>query len=489
MDEKKVDRSEDQAIDLSRLMKELSFVWRRLFWLPVLLALILGGLWYLRAKSSYVPMYASEATFTIEVSNSSSSDVSGTSAYYDKATAEQLGKTFPYLIQSDLLYSKICRVMGVSSLNGSISAWTVANTNLFTIRVTSSDPKMALTLLEKTIEVYPQVADYVIGNTVMNLLTQPVEASAPINSFRPVPTFAKAAVAGFLLGLALLVLRAASRKTVREPEEIQKKLNQTCLATLPRVVFKRRGKKQTETMFLLNKHLSGSFQEGIRSLRIKLLRQLPQQGCKVILVTSTMPGEGKSVVSANLAMSLAQNGARVVLMDLDLRKPSIKKTIGLQGPSKGMVELLDRKETDVTPYLQQIDGASLWVLAGDAPARSAQQLTAKKLTAYLDGLRGGADFIILDTPPCGLLADSANLARAADGAVYITGYGAVEVPHILDGMQFLMENGTPILGCVLNGVPGGRGGYGYGYGYGYGDGYGYRSNQHGRFENHERSGT
>ena len=72
---------------------------------------------------------------------------------------------------------------------------------------------------------------------------------------------------------------------------------------------------------------------------------------------------------------------------------------------------------------------------------------------------------------------------------YITGYGAVEVPHILDGMQFLMENGTPILGCVLNGVPGGRGGYGYGYGYGYGDGYGYRSNQHGRFENHERSGT
>ena len=157
MNEKKVEQ--ENVISLSHLLREFRSVLRKRFWLPLLLAVVCGGAWFLYQRSRYTPMYASEVTFTISVSSSSSSDISRTSAYYSKATAEQLSKTFPYLIQSDLLYTKLSQAMGVSRINGTITAANVPDTNLFTVRVTSSSADDALAILQKLIEVYPEVAD------------------------------------------------------------------------------------------------------------------------------------------------------------------------------------------------------------------------------------------------------------------------------------------------------------------------------------------
>lgn len=115
------------------------------------------------------------------------------------------------------------------------------------------------------------------------------------------------------------------------------KLNQTCLAALPKVRFKQRGKSGgEELMSIQNEHVPSAFQEGVRSLRIKLLRELPEgEGCRTILVTSTLPGEGKTTVAVNLAQSLSRGGARVILVDLDMRKPSVKRAMGVTIPSVG----------------------------------------------------------------------------------------------------------------------------------------------------------
>lgn len=158
MDEQKIERQND-TIDLSRLFREFWPVLRRFFWIPLLLSLLLGAFWLLRSWRAYTPMYASEVTFTIQVNTSGTSDISGGTSYYDKATAEQLSKTFPYLLQSDLFYAKLRQAMGVDYINGSITASTVTNTNLFTLRVTSSSAQDALTILEKVVEIYPQAAE------------------------------------------------------------------------------------------------------------------------------------------------------------------------------------------------------------------------------------------------------------------------------------------------------------------------------------------
>lgn len=471
MDQQKLDRHDESYIDLSRLLREFWSVLRRLYWLPLALMLLAGGLWLLRSWRAYTPLYASEVTFTIQVDSGSASDIASSSSYYDKSTAEQLGKTFPYLVQSDYFRTRLRQAMGVDSINGSISAATVPSTNLFTLRVTSSDPKDALAILEAVIEVYPQAADYVVGSTNMALLTQPVEASAPCNSFRPARAACKGGLLGLGLGLLLLLAMAATRRTVRTGEDVRRKLNQECLATLPVVSFKRRKNSAAELLSIQNPHVSSAYQEGIRALRIKLLRLLAGTDRKVILVTSTMPGEGKTTVAVNLAQSLSRNGAKVVLVDADLRKPSVKRALGVTQPTAGLDDALALNvPAAVTGMLLEQEPGALWLLAGDKAPQNVRQPDAQALRPCLEALRQTADYIIVDTPPCGLLADSVNAARAADCVLYVLGAGAVQVPQVLDSLQFLGEAGTPLLGCVLNGAGGSHSGYGYDYGYGYGYG-------------------
>lgn len=485
MDEQKLDRQEEGYIDLSRLLHEFWSVLRRMFWLPLALMVLVGGLWLLRGWISYTPMYASEVTFTIHVNSASTSDFSGSYSYYEKTSADQLSKTFPYLVQSDYFQLRLRQAMGVEAINGSITAATIPDTNLFTMRVTSPDPDDALAILEAVVEVYPQAADYVVGSTGMELLTQPTAASEPYNSFRPLRTLCKGGLLGLALGLALLLAFAAVRRTVRTPEDVQRKLNQQCLGTLPAVTFKRRKSGTGELLTLQNPHIPAAYLEGTRSLRIKLLRLLSEANYKTILITSTMPGEGKTTVATNLALSLSRNGARVILIDADLRKPSVKRALGVTKPSAGLGDALslDDPAAAAGMLLEQEPG-SLWLLAGDSASQDTRRVDAAALRRVMNALGRDVDYVIVDTPPCGLLADSMNIARAADCVLYVLGADAVPLPQVLDGIQFLDEVGTPLLGCILNGVTGGsHGGYGYGsyggYGYGYG-GYGYGYSHRGK---------
>ena len=466
MEEHKLDQEEGR-IDLYRLLPELGRALRRLFWVPLLLALLGAAAMGVRAWRSYVPLYHSEGTFTIETSASALSDMAGSGSYYDKATAEQLAKTFPYLLQSDLLQSLLRQELGVSWLNGSISARAVDNTSLFSLRVTSTSAQDAYDILETVIRIYPRVADYVVGSTEMHILTQPAVAAQPDAPFDPVRSICKGALLGLALGLAVVLLFAATRRTVRTPEEVKRRLNQTCLASLPAVRFKRRSGQFDRTISIQNPRISGAFLENVRSLRIKFLRAA--EGRKVIMVSSTLPGEGKTTVAVNLALTLSQNGARVILVDLDLRKPSVKHCLGVSVPSRGAPELLNLRGADPREHLLTLEGTQVRLLAGDEPSSNPRrQMESRRLEALLTTLREEADYVILDTPPCGLLGDGAALAGLADASLYVVRSGTAQVSHILDSLQFLAGSGTPLMGCVLNGASGGGGRYGYGYGYGYG---------------------
>lgn len=344
MDEHNVGPSaQANKIDLIRGLSEFWRALGKLFWAPLLLAVLAGGLQGVRAWRSYAPQYASEATFTIQLTGSTLGDASSSYSYYSKATAEQLAKTFPYILRSDLLQSTLRQEMGVDWINGSITAQAVNETNLFSLRVTSSSAQDAYDILCAVIKLYPRVADYVIGSTQMNVLTPPALATAPYNPFRPIPGIVRAAAAGVCLGLLLVALYAATRRTVRTPEEVRRRLNQSCVAALPRVAFKRRSAPFDRTVSLLNPKVGSAFLESVRSMRIKLLRRLEEDGMRVVMVSSTLPGEGKTTVAVNLALTLSQNGLGVILVDLDLRKPSVKRCLGVSTPSMGVPELLQKR--------------------------------------------------------------------------------------------------------------------------------------------------
>ena len=480
MDEQKTKQHTEapEPIDLTALLGELWRIFARMFWVPLVLAVLAGGLLGLRSWRSYTPMYRSEATFTVQLL-SNQYDITGVDSYYDKAAAEQLANTFPYLLSSDLMQQLLQRELGVGWLNGSITAQSVANTNLFSVQVTITGAQDAYDILNGVIAVYPQVANYVVGSTELTVLVPPAVASQPYNAFQPTRTIIKGAVLGFGVGVVFLLVLAMASKTIRTREDMKKWMNVPCLGTLPTVSFKRRTGKTGGTVTILNDRTGSAFQESIRSLRIRFLREAERQESKVFLVSSTVPGEGKTTVAVNLALTLGQNGARVILVDMDLRKPSVKKALGLTAPSKGVPELLRGGEESPKAALMELEGTRVRVLAGDkAVENPRRQLESRKLSGLIKALREEADYVVIDTPPNGLLGDSTAMATLADGILYVVRAGKAQVPHIMDSIQLLSSSRTPLMGCVLNGVKENGGGYGYGYGYGYG---GYRG-----YERHSR---
>lgn len=480
MDEQKTKQHTEapEPIDLTALLGELWRIFTRMFWVPLVLAVLAGGLLGLRSWRGYTPMYRSEATFTVQLL-SNQYDITGVDSYYDKAAAEQLANTFPYLLSSDLMQQLLQRELGVGWLNGSITAQSVANTNLFSVQVTSTSAQDAYDILNGVIAVYPQVANYVVGSTELNVLVPPAVASQPYNAFQPTRTIIKGAVLGFGVGVVFLLVLAMASKTICTREDMKKWMNVPCLGTLPTVSFKRRTGKTGGTVTILNDRTGSAFQESIRSLRIRFLREAERQESKVFLVSSTVPGEGKTTVAVNLALTLGQNGARVILVDMDLRKPSVKKALGLTAPSKGVPELLRGGEESPKAALMELEGTRVRVLAGDkAVENPRRQLESRKLSGLIKALREEADYVVIDTPPNGLLGDSTAMATLADGILYVVRAGKAQVPHIMDSIQLLSSSRTPLMGCVLNGVKENGGGYGYGYGYGYG---GYRG-----YERHSR---
>ena len=178
-----------------------------------------------------------------------------------------------------------------------------------------------------------------------------------------------------------------------------------------------------------------------------------QLGAKVILVTSSVPEEGKSTVAANLALSLAESGNRVILVDLDLRKPSVNQVIGAgQGMKTGLADILAGKST----WQELAIEAKKWhltVLYGgrknDNPLKLIQSESMKQM---IREMKENYDFVILDTPPAAMLSDASAIAEYADCGIYVVKQDFASVALIKEGLSVLNETGLPVLGVVINGL-------------------------------------
>ena len=174
-------------------------------------------------------------------------------------------------------------------------------------------------------------------------------------------------------------------------------------------------------------------------------------------------------------MALAQKDNRVTLIDCDLRHPSVRQALGLDASGTGVSEVLQGKQT-YAEAKQVLEDWGISVLGGGETVRNpAEMLASPKMKELLREAKRESDFVILDTAPCGMLADATALAQYVDGAIYVVKQDYAKVDRILEGLEQLNESKIDILGCILNGVEssltGSYGGYNYGrygkYGYGY----------------------
>lgn len=202
--------------------------------------------------------------------------------------------------------------------------------------------------------------------------------------------------------------------------------------------------------------------ESYRTLRTNLQYSSFDDDYKVIVVTSSEPGEGKSTTSGNLALSLAQSDKKVILIDCDLRKPSIHKKFKLSN-SAGLSDVIVEKES-VTSVGYKYNKNLTVLTSGKIPPNPAEMLGSKAMTALIDALKKIFDYVILDTPPVQAVTDAQILSTKADGTILVVRAEKTKKDSVHNSVNLLKKVNANIIGTVLNGLEATSNNYYYYYG-------------------------
>ena len=409
--------------------------------IPGILAVaLLSGFMCLRTWRGYVPRYQAVASFTVQMKN----PFYATQQYYNNAAAEQMAKTFPQILTSGLLSDRVKGELGITAMPA-VTATAVGNTNIFTLTVTSTDPQEAYEVLNCLIEVYPSVADFVIGASEVILLSQSGMPEMPYNSPRYVQSLTTGATLGVALWAALSLFYWLTHKTVANEEDLSKLINLPCLGYLHNV----RGTDKDSCPLLVNVNDKFGFNESVRLLRVRVEKAMAEQNSKVLLITSTIPNEGKTTLSVNLAVALAQKGKKVLLMDCDLRNPSVGGMLSIDN-QLGLAEFL-KGECSAKDIVQTWGNDKLHVvLAGKGVSDPGKLLAQSNTKMFIEKMREAFDCIILDTPPCAMMADAADIGEYADASLLAVRFDFAVRQQIQEAVQTLSDNEKPILGTVFN---------------------------------------
>ena len=266
-----------------------------------------------------------------------------------------------------------------------------------------------------------------------------------------------ALIVGLILGVGLAFFFEYLDNTVKTPEEVERYLKVPLLGVVGR--FNQDGAGTAEKNLIAHLEPKASISEGFRTIRTNLLFSSPDNQKKVLLVTSALPLEGKSVLAANLAVTFAQMGKRVLLIDADLRKPKVHSIFNLKR-YLGLSEFLVGKETSIKSF--EIPGLKV-ITSGPVPPNPAELLGSNKMKGLIEKAKDKFDIVILDSPPLLSVTDAAELATFADGTVVVVKAGITPRRAIQSGIQLLSEVEAKLLGCVLNDVDFEKESYYYSY--------------------------
>ena len=275
-----------------------------------------------------------------------------------------------------------------------------------------------------------------------------------------------------IISLVLVFIRTTLFSTIENIMELKRL---TSLPVLGEIIFY---PTDTANYFIVDKDSKAPITESFRAIRTNLEYFASENKSKVVLLTSYHPGEGKTFCSVNLSTILAKAGKKVLLLELDLHKPKVQKAFNMESLNGASNVLIGK--SDIASTIQQTEIENLSVmLSGPTPPNASELIVSKYLKQIFDYGREHFDYVIVDTPPVGLITDALVMMKSADVTLFVmnTKFAKKQIVTIFE--EIVQTNKLQDFALILNGVKRKKSGYyynyGYGYGYGYGDTYGYGS--------------
>lgn len=234
-------------------------------------------------------------------------------------------------------------------------------------------------------------------------------------------------------------------------------------------------KSSRRKLFTVGSDAPFQFTEAYKSLRTNLEFLSASGNCKTILITSSVPEEGKTNVAVNLAITLAASGKRVVLVDCDMRKSAVSRYLRIPRSRTGLTNVItSHEENALSSALIRMKDTGITVLpVGTIPPNPAELLASSATEKIFKALQNAFDYVIVDTPPVSVVTDAAVLCRVADGVLLVVRPGVTTIQGAQLSKKNLEAVHAHILGVIMNGYnakkTGRRDGYSYAYSYGYYD--------------------
>lgn len=445
-------------------------------WLLIVLLTLVGVAAAATFSLLQKPMYT--ASTKVFVSTSSGQNVSDL-AQGNSFTVQRV-KTYSDLVTTPIVLQPVIAALELNmtsdDLASAVSASAPLDTTLIEISVSNEDPVLAADLANAISQSLTAVVQDIEApeagseNTSPVKLTRVQDAPVPQSPVSPkVPlNVALGALVGLALGLAIAVLRETLDNRVRNERDVAQLTDAPIIGG---IAFDPKAKTRP---LIVQADPRSPRAESFRTLRTNLSFLDIGSEDRSFVVTSSVQSEGKSTTAANLAISLADSGARVLLVDADLRRPKVAEYMGLEG-AVGITDVLIGR-AELLDVVQPWGRSKLFVLpAGKIPPNPSELLGSSAMADLIALFNREFDAVIFDAPPLLPVTDAAILSKSVGGAILVVAAGHTHKNQLKGAVSALENVGAPISGLVLTMLPTkgpdayGYGRYGYAYGYGYGD--------------------
>ena len=418
----------------------LRIVWRRK-WIVIVTTLVATLATYV-VSSSLPKVYSADSALIVKAEGTTNTVAEATQV------ASVLSKTYAELIQRRSVAEEVAARLGEEDpdeLLSKMSFQPVSDTRLLLVTAEGDSPEGAADLANTYGDVFEEIVDERIGETTAGTVAVADEALPPESADRPRPTLYSAGVfvISLFLGIGLAVLRDRLETRLRT-DELGPALDLPVLARIPVT--------RVDKHRLLEPSTRGTFLEACRVLRANLEFIESQRRPTSLLVTSPGPGEGKTACSAGLARVIAEQGRRVVLIEGDMREPSLG---GEEGPvaTRGLADLL-AFDLPFEEVIEETASENLYLLpAGPLPDNPANLLTPTALERLIAEVSAWSDFVVVDSPPVVAGPDAMLLGRAVSGSVLVVSSRRTERANALAAVDALRRARANLLGVVINEVP------------------------------------
>lgn len=417
----------------------------------IIMAAVIGFMGiYVVTRSVYTPEYTAKATLVVNAKSSTT----GTYSLFNLSA--EMATVVSRVIVQPSVREKAVEILEIEEFDGKLKAEVHEDTNFLSLSVTSDSPQKSYDLLRAAMEAYPQISDSAFDNVVITVLKMPEVPHYPSNV---ISTGNRVLISGAfsVLVTVLVVVFSILRDTVKDEADFKNKIEAKLIGSIPheKKQFSIQERLQGKNKALLihnNAFISLSFVENYHKLAAKVEHINHRKGSKVFAVTSVAENEGKSTTAANIAISLADRGHKVILIDVDCKKPALFRIFDKKPSEKSEFgNLLNKKIEPKDFRLKRYKQSQLYLAINTIPyPEYGDWIESGDLRRVIKSFEAQADYIILDTAPIVADAFVTDIVKMTDQVILVVRTDTAFSADINDAVATIKEVGGHMAGCILN---------------------------------------